>query len=127
MTHRKGRSSTRQRGRWGEEVAARYLMGQGYRILARNVHTPYGELDLIAQQGNEVVFVEVKTRTSLAFGWPEEAVTPRKLRHLANAAQAWLGEHPEAGALWRVDVIAVLVRPGRETAEIRHYEDVLSL
>ncbi|HEY57677.1 MAG TPA: YraN family protein [Anaerolineae bacterium] len=116
-----------RRGRWGEKVAARYLAARGYRILARNVRTPYGELDLIAQQGDEVVFVEVKTRTSLAFGWPEEGVTGRKLRHLAAAAQAWLGDHPNVGAVWRVDVIAVLVQPGRETVQIRHYEDVLGL
>ena len=116
-----------RRGRWGERVAARYLQAHGYRILARNVRTPYGELDLVAQQGDEVVFVEVKTRATLAFGWPEEAVTPRKLEHLAAAAQMWLAEHPEVGDAWRVDVIAVRVRPGEESVEIRHFEDVLSL
>lgn len=116
-----------RRGRWGEQVAARYLAARGYHILERNVRTPYGELDLVARQGDEVVFVEVKTRTTLAFGWPEEAVTAHKKQHLAAAAQAWLSEHPEVGDFWRVDVVAVLVQPGGESVQIRHYEDVLEL
>ncbi len=121
-------SRTPQRtGRLGEDLAARHLAAQGYRILARNVRTPHGEIDLIAQQGEEIVFVEVKTRTTTAFGWPEEAVTRRKLDHLAAAALHWLAQHPEIEAPWRVDVMAIRLLPGREQVEIRHFEDVLSL
>ena len=116
-----------RRGRMGEDVAARYLAARGYQILARNVRTPYGEIDLIARQGAEIVFVEVKARTTLAFGWPEEAVTARKLTHLAQAALAWLAAHPEVDAPWRVDVIAVRLSPGDERVEIRHFEDVLAM
>jgi len=116
-----------RRGQWGEEIAARHLAAQGYQILARNARTAYGEIDIVARQGAEVVFVEVKTRTTLAFGWPEEAVTPRKLSHIARAALAWLAEHPELDAPWRVDVIAVRLSPGDERVEIRHFEDVLAM
>jgi putative endonuclease len=62
-------------GKWGEAAAARYLEARGYRILQHNVRTPYGEIDLIASQESRVVFVEVKTRTSLSYGLPEAAVT----------------------------------------------------
>lgn len=119
---------TQRRGRWGEDIAARYLAAHGYRILARNVRTPYGEIDLIAQQGDEIVFVEVKTRTTLAFGWPEEAVTARKLTHVARSALAWLAEHSEwEAAPWRVDVVAIRLLPGDQRLEVRHFEDVLTV
>lgn len=114
-------------GRRGEALAARYLEQQGYRILARNARTPYGELDLVALQGDEVVFVEVKARTTLAFGWPEEAITPAKAQRLAQAALTWLAEHPEHGPAWRVDVIAVLFFADAQPPEVRHYRDILAL
>ncbi len=120
-------SRAQQVGRRGEDIAARYLAARGYHIVARNVRTPYGEIDLIARLGDELVFVEVKTRTSTAYGWPEEAVTQRKLAHLSAAALAWLEAHAPDTALWRVDVIAVRLFPGLETVEVRHFEDVLSL
>ena len=88
-------------GRWGESQAAQYLIQQGYKIIAQNERTPYGEVDLIAQMvsdpetdpghtGGIILFVEVKTRTSRKFGFPEEAVTPRKQMNLVSAAQHYL-------------------------------------
>ncbi len=113
-------------GRWGEETAARYLTARGYRILERNLRTPYGEIDLLARQGGQLVFVEVKTRTSRAFGYPEEAVTPRKQAHLLSAAQHYLQMHPEQPADWRVDVVAVY-RPAADLPpEITHFENILA-
>lgn len=109
------------------------MAGQGYKILARNVRTRYGEIDLIARDpGREepedagtLVFVEVKTRASAAFGLPEEAVTARKQAHLLDAAQAYLLEHPELDGAWRVDVVAIQrSRPG-QAPEITHFKDAL--
>jgi putative endonuclease len=112
-------------GRWGEAQAAEYLSQRGYHILERNVRTPYGELDLVARQEAVLVFVEVKTRSSAAFGLPEAAVTPRKQAHLLAAAQAYLQAHPNLQGDWRVDVIAVQRPPRGKAPEITHFENAL--
>ena len=83
-----GMNDQRQKiGRMGEGMAADYLIARGLLILDKNVRTPYGEIDLVAGDGEEVVFVEVKTRTNLAYGYPETAITPQKFQHIVNAAQ----------------------------------------
>ena len=115
-------------GRWGEAHAADYLQQQGYTVIARNVRTPYGEIDLIVQQKSEgetiAVFVEVKTRTSKTFGYPEEAITPRKQLNLVSAAQHYLQEHPDLDKNWRIDVIAIERYPERSPI-INHFENAL--
>lgn len=120
-------------GKWGETVAAYYLEQRGYRVLARNVRTGRGEIDLIARQegapprGNVLVFVEVKTRTNDQFGLPEEAVDERKLEHLFRAAEAYLEEHTEmTGQEWRIDAIAIQGKPGEkaEDVHIEHFENI---
>ena len=115
-------------GRWGEAVAASYLEQRGYTILARNVRTRQGEIDLVAsdEQG-VVVFVEVKARTNAAFGLPEEAVDTRKLEHVFLTAGLFLQEHAElSGQDWRIDVIAIQGRPGEkvENVQIEHFENI---
>lgn len=125
-------SQTRQElGRWGEDLAAEYLLKQGYAVIARNVRTPYGELDLVVQQSsltteNETVtvFVEVKTRTSSAYGFPEEAITPRKQIILISASQHYLQEHPDLEDDWRIDVIAIERYPDRSPI-INHFENAV--
>ncbi|HKM40245.1 MAG TPA: YraN family protein, partial [bacterium] len=77
-------------GKQGEEFAQRYLARLGYRIIERNFSCPIGEIDLIAQDGNTLVFIEVKTRSSLRFGLPEEAVTRTKQQKLRNVASYYL-------------------------------------
>jgi putative endonuclease len=111
-------------GRWGEDAAALYLTERGYTIVARNVRTEYGEIDLIAKQGEQLVFVEVKARRGQQFGEPEEAVTLAKQEHLANAAESYLQANPHSGD-WRVDVIAINRRRGSEL-EIVHFENALN-
>ena len=118
-------ATPRQRlGRWGEEAAARYLQNLGYEIVARNLRTEYGELDLVARKAGVLVFVEVKARRSAHFGHPEESVTPAKQEHIVSAAQAYLQTQP-TDTEWRVDVIAVRPRVG-EPPEIVHFENALS-
>lgn len=115
-------------GRWGETVASYYLEGRGYQILARNVRTNCGEIDLIAQLGQGgLVFVEVKTRTNAHFGLPEEAVDASKLEHIFRAAETYLQNHPEwAEQEWRIDVIAIQGKPGErvEDVKIEHFENI---
>ena len=112
-------------GRWGEDVAARYLEERGYRVLQRNLRTPYGEIDLVAQLGGTTVFVEVKARTGQGFGLPEASVTPAKRRHLLSAIQAYWQAKEEEGD-WRVDVVAVIGQPGGRDVEVEHFENAIT-
>ena len=100
-------------GRRGERIAAWYLRLRGYRILARNYRTRYGELDLVARQGDEVVFVEGKTRTGKTFGYPEEAVHAAKLRHIVAAAEVYRSQERLTRQPFRIDVISVEPAGGR--------------
>ena len=112
-------------GAWGESIAAAYLSEKGYTILERNARTPYGELDLVTQRGEEVIFVEVKTRTSARFGAPEIAVTPRKAEHLRNAAMHYAMEHDIE--TWQIDVLAIEGHPNAQTPpKITHFEAAIS-
>ncbi len=115
-------------GRWGEQFAAEYLERQGYRIIERNARTAYGELDLVVSPTDEavVVFVEVKTRRSTAFGLPEASITEQKKAHLLAAGQAYLLEHPDLPGDWRVDVIAIQLHSGKERPEVFHFENALT-
>ncbi len=114
--------SSRQRvGRWGEQAAAEYLEKQGYQILARNFRSSREEIDIVARQENALVFVEVKTRSSNRYGYPEHSVTPRKRQRILRAAETYILEHPEFRT-WRVDVIAVEGETGK--AKIVHFENV---
>lgn len=97
-------------GNQGEQHAEQYLVKNGYRILARQFRTRFGEIDLVAQQGNEIVFVEVKTRRSTAHGFPEDAVTPTKLTRLARAAERFLKERTLEASPYRFDVIAIVMK-----------------
>ncbi len=111
-------------GRWGEETAVRYLQTRGYIILARNLHTAHGELDIVARKEETIVFVEVKMRSSNAYGFPEEAVSPRKQAHLLSAAEAYFQQHPDSPETWQFDIIAITHRPGT-APEIEHFENVI--
>jgi len=123
----------RSLGRQGEALAAEYLISQGYQILERNVRTLYGEIDLIACQpagapgvrSATLVFVEVKTRSSSAYGYPEESVTTSKQIHLIQSAQAYLQDHPEKAGDWRIDVIAVRISRSGGKPEIKHFENAV--
>ncbi len=108
-------------GKWGEQAAADYLEERGYEIVARNVRTPYGEIDLIAHKDGFTIFVEVKTRTSKTFGPPEIAVTPRKQEHMLSCAEHYAQQNEIDH--WQIDVIAVEEMDGR--TEITHFENAI--
>ncbi|MFA6522399.1 MAG: YraN family protein [Patescibacteria group bacterium] len=91
----------------GELLAERELRKKGLQILERQYQTKGGEIDLIAKDGNEIVFVEVKTRQTHTFGYPEEAVTNRKIRALMRAVEFYLREHHLEETPWRMDVVAI--------------------
>lgn len=111
-------------GRWGEDIAARTLEERGYTILAQNKHIGHAEVDILAQHDDELVFVEVKTRSNSNFGLPEEAVDERKLTHLIEAAQRYAIEE-KCDLSWRIDVVAITGNPNANTEpEILWYENV---
>ena len=111
----------------GERLAAGWLEARGLRVLARNWRCAYGELDIVAEEQGEVVFVEVKTRRGTAYGLPEEAITASKRAHLIAAAQCYLAESQREAQPYRIDVVAVqLTVQGRLTA-IRHYRSAVAL
>jgi putative endonuclease len=111
-------------GHLGESLAAAYLIKKGYSILERNCHTPHGEIDLIAQLGNVIVFVEVKTRSTRSLGPPEISITLRKQEHMRAAAEYYIQQHPELITDWRIDAITVQMQGKEQQPLIEHFENV---
>jgi len=108
-------------GRRGERFAERYLERAGLRIIARRFRLRCGEIDLIALDGECVVFVEVKTRRSGAYGLPGESVTPSKQRKISRVALAFLGGRGWLERACRFDVVEIVIRG--KTPEIGHIPD----
>ena len=106
-------------GRWGETVAAEYLQAEGYRVIARGWRCPRGEIDIIAQRGGFTAFVEVKTRRSLRFGHPLEAITPDKFSRLRVLAGEWCRSNGHGLAGIRIDGIGI-VGDGRALTSLDH-------
>lgn len=113
-------------GRAGEERAVRHLTANGYRILDRNWRCPQGELDIVAETAGSLVVVEVKARTSEAFGHPFEAIDRRKATRLWRLAMAWIAVHPDEARSRRLRIDAIaLIGSDPRTARLEHLEDAL--
>jgi len=113
-------------GQFGERVAIAHLESKGYDILARNFRTPDGEIDIIAQDGGCLVFVEVRTRRGDAMGNAAESLTPRKGARISAAADAWCDENPASAEERRIDVIAVDLTPQGRLSSLEHIENAFS-
>lgn len=94
-------------GMAGEGLARRHLESKGYTIVAANVRFASGEIDLVAEHGGTIVFVEVRTRRGTGTGSPEESITPKKRSKMTAAAQEYLQVHESEERDWRIDVVAV--------------------
>jgi len=101
------RSSTKQTGDWGEDLAAAELEKAGYKIIDRNFRTRFGEIDIIAEDGNTLVFVEVKAKSSTKYGAPAEMITRRKQHKLKLMSQYYVQEKEYKGP-WRIDAVTIL-------------------
>ena len=99
--------TTRDKGRAAEAAAARWLEGQGFRVLARNHATRRGEVDLVCEEHGTLCFVEVRSRTSAAFGSPALTVDARKAQRVVGAATDWAVRHGGLERAIRFDVVAV--------------------
>lgn len=105
----------------GEDLAASYLESKGYTVVDRNYFFERAEVDIVAMTDSEVVFVEVKTRSNLKYGKPEESITEKKRQSMYKAAQAWVYERKMDGAPARFDVISIYNPPGK-APDIKHFE-----
>ena len=105
-------------GRQGEDLAAGYLESAGYRIVERNYRCPFGEMDLVARDGETIVFVEVKSRRSDRFGPPQDSVGPKKQKKMSQIALHYLEQKQLHSCEARFDVIAVSLLPAGERVEL---------
>ena len=114
------RTAARQAGDYGEREAARFLKSRGYKILARQWKADCGcEIDLLARDGDTLVFVEVKTRSSEKFGHPADAVDSEKQRRVARAAREYLRRLGRSDVYYRFDVVEVIGGAGGKRPECR--------
>lgn len=106
----------KQKGNLGENLACDYLENIGFNIIERNYHYGHGEIDIVAEDGERLVFIEVKYRKSLEYGPPETAITKGKQKQIKRIAEAYLFENEIVDRPCRIDVIAILHLPGTEPA-----------
>lgn len=109
-----------------ERLTSRYLSERGYRILDHNYRKPWGEIDVIAEKGDCVVFVEVKASRQLHIGFDAELrAGMTKLRKVARTARTYLAEHHyHSEQLWQIDIISVTFEDGKKTAHVKHFKNV---
>lgn len=119
-------ASRKQIGDLGEKIAAEHLRGLGYKIRETNFRRQEGEIDIIAQDKDCLVFVEVRTRTGSEFGTPEESVTAAKKEKLISLALAYLQTHSNLPSLWRIDVVAIELDQDRKVSRIELIQNAVS-
>ncbi|MBO5413709.1 MAG: YraN family protein [Clostridia bacterium] len=114
---------TQKVGRFGEDEAVKYLKQKGYKILERNFSCKRGEIDIIALDKDEIVFIEIKARISLKYGLPSEAVTKNKLKHIYKTAEYYLYTRNLLNENTRIDVIEVYIK--NKQVIINHLKQVV--
>lgn len=119
-------SKRKEVGARGEKLAVDYLRRRGYKILKRNFRCREGEIDIIAQQGDCLAFVEVRTKKGSGFGTPEESVTRSKQERLVSLANIYLQTCDKSPPSWRIDVIAIELAPNNKVLRLEHIENAVS-
>lgn len=112
-------------GNLGEKLARDFIQKRGYHILETNYRCPEGEIDIVARHKDFLVFVEVRTKRSLAFGSPEESITWTKRERLRALAARYLQTHDNLPPLWRIDVVAVELDQKGEPSRIELIENAV--
>jgi putative endonuclease len=114
-------------GKFGEDIASKYLEEKGYKIKERNYRTFLGEIDIIAEYKGSIIFVEVKTRRSDKFGYPEEAINFNKQQKIIKNTLCYLAKYN----LWKnnycIDVILVSISNNKDVKRIKHIKDAFYL
>ena len=116
----------RDTGILGEKLAKGFLKKQGYRIKETNYRCPEGEIDIVAKHKDHLVFIEVRTKTGLEFGSPEESITPTKMGRLRAVASHYRQTHNDLPPLWRIDVVAVELNQNGKLSRIELIENAVS-
>jgi putative endonuclease len=115
-----------KKGKQGEEIARDFLIKKGYQIIKSNFQTRFGELDIVASKDNFLVFVEVKLKTGIDFGLPEEMINPKKLQQVQRTAEAFLLQNNNLKTefkQYRIDAICITL-DNNEINKINHYENL---
>lgn len=112
-----------ERGAEGEERAVRALKKSRYKIVERNFRTPAGEIDIVARDGKCLVFVEVRTRSSVEFGLPQETILARKRKRLCNAARWYIQKNRIEDVECRFDVVAVMMEDENSSPKVEVIKD----
>ncbi len=115
----------RETGILGEKLARDFLKKRGYRILETNYRCPEGEIDIIARHKDFLVFVEVRTKTSLSFGSPEESITSAKKGRMRSTALHYQQTHDNLPLLWRIDMVAVELNQKEKPSRIELIENAV--
>jgi len=108
---------TIETGKIGEEEAVKFLKKNKYKIIERNFRTKFGEIDIIAKKEKKVVFIEVKTRKTISFGYPEEAVDERKLNKIKKVALYYIQKNKIKSPV-KVEVLSILIKDDRKEFKI---------
>jgi putative endonuclease len=110
-------------GKEGEDIAVKYLAEKGFDIVERNFHySNIGEIDIVARDKNQLVFIEVKSRLNLEFGEPEYAITPKKIKQIKKIAELYLFDKEIEEVDCRFDVVAILLED-KSNPKITYYEN----
>ncbi|SRR5260221_3037500 len=114
-------------GKLGEKLASEYLVKKSYRIIEKNFHTRYGEIDLIATKNGKLIFIEVKLKVGEDFGTPEEMITPKKLWQVTKTAESFLVLKPEISKTYdsfQIDAVCIVLNSEKEIERVNHYENI---
>lgn len=122
-------SSNRRLGEWGERQARLHLEDKGYSLLANNFRCRAGEIDIVARQGEQLVFVEVKARRGDAYGRAEESISPARAERLAEVAEEFMqtrmaGEF-DSGTAWRIDLVCLNMDRNGRILSVNHIENAV--
>jgi len=118
--------SRQEVGKLGEKLARKFLQKRGYHIQETNFHCREGEIDIVAQQKDYLVFIEVRTKSSLDFGSPEESITSAKKEKLIASALTYINAHQNLPSSWRIDVVAIEIDQNGKTKRIELIENAIS-
>jgi putative endonuclease len=112
-------------GDLGETLAKAHLKKKGYRLIETNYRCHSGEIDIVARQKDYLVFVEVRTKSTLDYGSPEESLSPAKQKHMIKSAYHYLQNHPKHPENWRIDLVAVVLDAENKPKRIDILENAL--
>jgi putative endonuclease len=115
----------RETGKLGEKIACDFLGNNGYKIIETNYRCRDGEIDIVAQQREMLVFVEVRTKKSYYFGTPEESITPTKMQHLRAVASHYEQNHVNLPPAWRIDVVAIQMHANGKVCRVEIIENAI--